>query len=105
MKQFFKNIYLNSRFFISVGVLVFLFILAFIFSGLLVIAQMLFFVFLSLVIVDYILLFKQKGVSASRILPEKLSNGDDNPIEISLQNNYNFISSIKIIDELPFQYQ
>lgn len=105
MKQFFKNIYLNNRFFISVGVLVFLFILAFIFSDLLVIAQMLFFVFLSLIIVDYILLFKQKGISASRILPEKLSNGDDNPIEISLQNNYNFNSSIKIIDELPFQYQ
>ena len=105
MKRFFKNIYLNSRFFISTGILVLIFILAFIFSGVFVLAQMLFFIFLSLVFVDYVLLFKQKGVSASRILPEKLSNGDDNPIEISLQNNYNFISSIKIIDELPFQYQ
>jgi uncharacterized protein (DUF58 family) len=105
VKRFFKNIYLNSRFFVSAGSLVLLFILAFIFSGLLVIAQMLFFVFLSLLVLDGMLLFKQKGITASRILPEKLSNGDDNPIEISLQNNYSFTSSLKVIDELPFQYQ
>ncbi|WP_132217012.1 DUF58 domain-containing protein [Mariniflexile fucanivorans] len=105
MKKFFKNIYLNTRFFISVSVLVFLFILAYIFPGLVVIAQMLFFVFMCLVVVDFILLFKQKGMTASRLLPEKLSNGDDNPIEISLQNNYNFTSTLKLIDELPFQYQ
>lgn len=105
MKQFFKNIYLNNLFFLSVGLVVLLFILSYIFPGLLVIAQMVFFVFLILVLVDFILLFKQKGVYATRILPEKLSNGDDNPIEISLQNNYNFKSTIKLIDELPFQYQ
>lgn len=105
MKNFFKNIYLNARFFIGVGFLVLLFILSYLFSGLLVIAQMLFFVFLSLIVIDFMLLFKQKGITATRILPEKLSNGDDNPIEISLRNNYNFISAIKLIDELPFQYQ
>ncbi|MFG6686497.1 DUF58 domain-containing protein [Mariniflexile sp. HNIBRBA6329] len=105
MKRFFKNIYLNTHFFVSASVLVFLFILAYIFPGLLVIAQMLFFVFVSLLLVDAILLFKQKGITASRILPEKLSNGDDNPIEISLKNNYNFTSTLKLIDELPFQYQ
>ena len=105
MKRFFKNIYLNPRFFTSAGLLVLLFILAHMFPGLLVIAQMLFFVFMCLVVIDFILLFKQKGFSATRILPEKLSNGDDNPIEISLQNNYNFTSAITLIDELPFQYQ
>jgi len=105
MKHFFKNIYLNVRFFTSVGLLVLLFILAYMFPGLLIMAKMLFYVFVSLVVIDFILLFKQKGFTASRILPEKLSNGDDNPIEISLQNSYNFTSAIKLIDELPFQYQ
>ncbi|HEX9600155.1 MAG TPA: DUF58 domain-containing protein, partial [Mariniflexile sp.] len=81
MKRIFKNSYLNARFFTGMGVLVFLFIMSYIFSGLLVIAQMLFFVFVGLLIVDFILLFKQNGISASRLLPEKLSNGDDNPIE------------------------
>ena len=87
------------------SILVFLCILGYIFPGLFVIAQILFFVFLCLLIVDAILLFKQKGITATRVLPEKLSNGDDNHIEISLKNNYNFVSSIKLIDELPFQYQ
>ncbi|WP_400078180.1 DUF58 domain-containing protein [Winogradskyella sp. R77965] len=82
-----------------------LFILAYLFPGLLSIVSALFFVALGLVVIDLILLFKQKGISASRILPEKLSNGDDNPIEITLQNNYNFTADLRLIDEMPFQYQ
>lgn len=105
MKQFFKNTYLDFRFFIVVIALVTLYILAYVFPGLLIIAKMLFFVFLGLIAVDFILLYKQKGIYASRILPEKLSNGDDNPIEITLTNNYNFKTALKLIDELPFQYQ
>lgn len=105
MKQFFKNTYLDFRFFIVVIALVTLYILAYMFPGLLIIAKMLFFVFLGLIAVDFILLYKQKGIYASRILPEKLSNGDDNPIEITLTNNYNFKTALKLIDELPFQYQ
>lgn len=105
MKQFFKNTYLDFRFFIVFIALVTLYILAYVFPGLLIIAKMLFFVFLGLIAVDFILLYKQKGIYASRILPEKLSNGDDNPIEITLTNNYNFKTALKLIDELPFQYQ
>lgn len=66
---------------------------------------MLFFVFCGLLIVDFILLYKQKGINATRILPEKLSNGDNNEIAITIENNYNFKTHIKLIDELPFQYQ
>jgi len=105
VKQLLKNSYLNARFFISAGTLVFLFILSYIFSGLFIITQTLFFVLIALLIIDYILLFKQKGIIASRILPEKLSNGDNNSIEISVKNNYNFNSTLKLIDEIPFQYQ
>ncbi|WP_299124169.1 DUF58 domain-containing protein [uncultured Winogradskyella sp.] len=82
-----------------------LFILAYLFPGLLSIVSALFLVALGLVVIDLILLFKQKGISASRILPKKLSNGDDNPIEIKLQNNYNFTADLLLIDEMPFQYQ
>jgi uncharacterized protein (DUF58 family) len=82
-----------------------LFILAYIYPGLLSLVTALFFVALGLVVVDLILLFKQKGISASRLLPEKLSNGDDNPIALTLQNNYNFKTDVQLIDELPFQYQ
>lgn len=105
MKQFFKHTYLTFRFFLVAMAFVALYILAYIYQGLLSIVSALFFVAIGLVVVDLISLFKQTGISASRILPEKLSNGDDNPIEISLQNNYNFTTDLLLIDELPFQYQ
>lgn len=56
--------------------------------------------------VDGLLLFIQKeGVLAQRILPEKLSNGDENPIKVDVKNNYSFKINTKIIDEIPFQFQ
>jgi uncharacterized protein (DUF58 family) len=105
VKRFFKHTYLTFRFFVVAMILVALFILAYIYPGLLSIVTILFFIAIGLVIIDFILLFKQKGISASRILPEKLSNGDDNPIEITLQNDYNFTADLQLIDEMPFQYQ
>ena len=37
--------------------------------------------------------------------PKKLSNGDENPIEIGLFNQFQFTISTKIIDELPVKLQ
>lgn len=105
MKRFFKHTYLTFRFFVVAMILVALFILAYIYPSLLSIVTILFFIVIGLVVIDFILLFKQKGISALRILPEKLSNGDDNPIEITIQNDYNFTTDLQLIDEMPFQYQ
>lgn len=105
MKRFFKHTYLTFRFFLIALVFVALFILAYIYPGLLSIVTILFFVVIGLVAIDFILLYKQKGIIASRVLPEKLSNGDDNPIKLTLQNSYNFKTDLLLIDELPFQYQ
>ncbi len=105
MKRFFKHTYLTFRFFVVAMIMVALFILAYIYPGLLSVVTFLFFIAIGLVIIDLILLFKQKGISASRILPEKLSNGDDNPIELTIQNDYNFKADLQLIDEMPFQYQ
>jgi len=56
--------------------------------------------------VDYLLLFREKnGISAQRVLPEKLSNGDENPVKVDIKNNYSFKINTKIIDEIPFQFQ
>lgn len=105
MKRFFKHTYLTFRFFIVAMVFVALFIMAYMYPGLLGIVTILFFVAIGLVLVDLILLYKQKGISANRQLPEKLSNGDDNPIHLSITNSYNFKTDLVLIDELPFQYQ
>ncbi len=56
--------------------------------------------------IDILLLFTaRQNIKASRQVPEKLSNGDDNTITIKLRNYYSFPVSLKIIDEIPFQFQ
>jgi uncharacterized protein (DUF58 family) len=58
------------------------------------------------VLVDVLLLYsKNPGVSAFRQVPDRLSNGDENHINIEIENNYGFKVLAKIIDELPFQFQ
>jgi uncharacterized protein (DUF58 family) len=40
-----------------------------------------------------------------RVLPERLSNGDENEILVRALSSYPFTLSIEIIDEIPFQFQ
>ncbi len=57
-------------------------------------------------LLDIFILFTFKnGITARRILPEKFSNGDENPIEVHLKNQYSFPVSAKVIDEIPDQFQ
>ncbi len=60
---------------------------------------------LFLLIDIFILFFAKKGIEATRIMADKLSNGDENPINISIKNYYTFPVVTKIIDEIPFQFQ
>ena len=59
-----------------------------------------------LAIVDAWLIFRiEKGVDARRRTPERLSNGDENPVELQFANSYSFPVRLEIIDELPEQFQ
>jgi len=69
-------------------------------------AQILIVVLLVLTFADFVMVFSGKQrVQAQRILPERLSNGDLNSIEIKIQNNYPFTIYNSIIDEIPEQFQ
>lgn len=101
-----KNLYINTRFFftlIGVGIV---YVFAFFFPFLMWVAHIFLLLCFLTAMVDYLLLFNQKdAVLAQRILPEKLSNGDENPVKIDVKNNYSFKINVKIIDEIPFQFQ
>lgn len=101
-----KNLYINTRFFyilIGVGIL---YVLAFFFPFLMWMAHIALILCFLAVMVDYLFVFnRKKGISAQRILPEKLSNGDENPVKIDIKNNYDFKINVKVIDEIPFQFQ
>jgi len=106
LKRLFKNIYLEKRFFAIVTALIIGFLFSYIFPDLYGAFKILFFVFILAVFVDIILLFASKGkISGERVLPDKLSNGDANPIKIRVINSYLFPVRTKIIDEVPFQFQ
>ena len=54
---------------------------------------------------DVILLWHKKAITAERRLSSRFSNGDDNPVTISVESTYPFPVCIDVIDELPFQFQ
>lgn len=101
-----KPFYIQNRFFYACIALMVLFVFSFVFPRGFVIVKLLFLVLLIFTLLDVLLLFMAKrGVNGQRLLPEKLSNGDQNPIRLSIENYYTFPIFIKIIDEIPVQFQ
>ncbi|NJB70492.1 uncharacterized protein (DUF58 family) [Saonia flava] len=106
MKRIFKNIYLQKRFFIVLASLIIGFLFSYIFPDLFGAVKLLFYIFLIIFLVDILLLFASKGyIHGKRMVPEKLSNGDDNDIGILLTNSYLFPTKIRMLDEIPHQFQ
>ena len=101
-----KRFYINHRFFHILTGVGLCYFLAFFFPELTWFAHGLLCLLAVLFIVDSLLLFNQKdAIYSQRILPEKLSNGDENSVKIDIKNNYPFRVDLKIIDEIPFQFQ
>ena len=101
-----RALYLSNRLFIGVGLLAALFIITFVIGGFYFIPKILFYLLVAAVLTDIILLFRVRlGLQGERITPDKLSNGDENEIRISVQSFYTFPISLRIFDELPHQFQ
>lgn len=103
----FKNFYLNSRFFQLIVAIIFVFIFGHYFSVLYSIGTIALIILGVLFVIDILQLFNTpvKIVDSYRQTPERLSNGDDNKIKIYLKNSYKFEVQVKIIDEIPYQFQ
>lgn len=101
-----KQLYINNFFFYLLISIVALFCVAFIFPFLYNAIWYLLYLLLGFLALDFIILFVTKnGVEAQRTIPEKLSNGDENQIIVSIKNFYTFSIYTKIIDEIPYQFQ
>jgi uncharacterized protein (DUF58 family) len=104
--NWFNKIYLNNFFFYVLLGIVVCFMLAYFFPALLNATILLLYIFLGLTAVDFLLLFAtNQRFNASRNTPEKFSNGDENPVTIKMESGYSFPVDIKVIDEIPFQFQ
>lgn len=101
-----SRLFFTNRFYTMLIGLILLFVLSGFFPALFIFSSFLFLLFVSWTLVEIFFLFKKsKGIIAQRIAPEKLSNGDDNDILIDLNNRYTFKTKLKVIDEVPHQFQ
>ena len=106
IKKYIGDLFLTNRFYmVMVGCILF-FIVSFFFPALGEIPKICFQAFLVLVLFDYLFLFFfGKKPSARRFISERLSNGDENKIELRIKNEFSFPVKMQIIDELPEQFQ
>lgn len=64
------------------------------------------FLVIALFVIDILWLFvTAEGVKGARTVPGKMSNGDDNRIHITVCNLYRQTIRVRIIDEIPEQFQ
>lgn len=105
-QQYYTNLFLTDRLFAALGFCILLFLLKFFFSWLGEIPEIVFGVVFILWIIDLFILYRNlQGIEAKRLTSKRLSNGDENPIEIEVKNKYGFTVKVRVIDEIPFQFQ
>jgi uncharacterized protein (DUF58 family) len=106
LTKFYRNLFLGDRLFICLGIACVLFVLSFFFPWLGAIPELFFWSLMALLAIDLLLLYRlTNGIFARRNSPERLSNSDENPLSIYIENFYAFPVSVGIIDEIPFQFQ
>ena len=106
MVSFLKSLYLTRRFFIGLLTLVLLFVMSYVARPLEWITIVLGFIWVGIVVFEIFLLYRSDtGLTGSRVLPHRLSNGDPNEVKIEIVNRYPIDITVDIIDEIPFQFQ
>lgn len=107
MKNLLKSLYFTNRIYYASGLLIIFFIIGHYIPLFYASGKALLLVLAALVMIDILLLFNSSifKIKAERLLPAKLSNGDDNDIHIFIKNNYKFSVKLEIIDEIPVQFQ
>jgi len=100
------SFWLTKRTYLLLTTVVMIFVLSF-FIPVLFNAARLFLLLLGIMVIldTWLLYIKPRGIGAERVTPERLSNGDDNKIEVNIRNQYTFPVLVKLIDELPVQFQ
>jgi uncharacterized protein (DUF58 family) len=100
------NVLFTLRFYFAGGVIVSLFVVSWFFKWNPEIPKVMAASFFLLTIGDLVALFsKKQGITAKRELPERFSNGDANPVKLSFKSHFPFQTRVKIIEELPEQFE
>ena len=104
--NFIKSLYIHKQFYFYLAIASISFLLSFWVKLMYPIAWIVTLIITILFFVDLLLLYRfKKTITARRLLPDKFSNGDENTVPITIENQYPFQVSINVIDELPLQFQ
>ena len=104
--KFFKSIFFTNRFFYVGFLVAFLYVLSFFMSLFSIVAEVFLFLLIVSVILDFFLIYLPKiSILVERNYPERFSNGDQNKMNLNIQNNGQFSYYIRVIEEFPFQFQ
>jgi len=106
IRNFALSLFFSPLLFILIGVNVAIFLTAFFFPALLPMGQVALLILGLFVLIDLYILYVGGGKLAShREVPDKFSNGDENPVHVHIHNQYRFGIRVLVIDELPHQFQ
>lgn len=110
MRKFFRtyigDLYLSNRFYLVGGVVSALLMVRHFVEAIGLAPMLLLWAFIVLCVIEYVLLFSRKnGLRANRQMPNRFSNGDNNDVVLHFTNRYPFPIQLRIVDEIPFQFQ
>ena len=107
MKTFYQSLFFATRFYLILGGITMLFVLAYFFPALYPVALILISTLTFLMLLDVFFLFiaGPAPLVITRTMAQRFSNGDDNNVDVTLINNYRFQIAVTLLDELPFQFQ
>lgn len=100
------SLFFTARFFTAGGLVVAAFVLSWLLGIAIDVPQALTAVFALLVLAELLALYAVRpGVQGHRVLADRLSNGDNNPIQVVLQSHYPYPVQLTLVEELPMQLQ
>ena len=102
----FKDTYLTGRFFTCLLLGIFALVMAYVFPLLLIWVAGALLMYAVMVLLELIALYRYKqGFEASRVVSDKLSNGEENPVRVEVRNRYPVGVHCRLIDEIPVEFQ
>ena len=104
--RFLRSLYLTQRFFAALGSVVVLFVVGLFYNIAFTMGKIALLAAGVLLVGDLVLLYGVRyGIRAWRDAPERLSNGDDNPIDVRIESIYPMPMRIEVVDEIPPEFQ
>lgn len=97
--------FLSRRFYLLTLIVILLLCGGYMFGTLFLLGQVALALLILAVVLDLFLLYRTKGIEASRQCSPRFSNGDDNEVRIRVESRYAFPVRLSVVDEIPVIFQ